>query len=181
MKRIAQWMSWFVIATFALGASSVAADDEQRSTPAPAVTLNTGGGAYYSTPCGCVDRGVWSMQWLGRIYFGDAGAVEAGVENGSILLGGGFPTRGWLAGGKLSLLSHDDQRWWDGLSARGGYRWLVVNGTRATGSHSVYGGLNWSVEVLPRLFVETDAAIGRTFRSMSHWSLTGSMGVSFRL
>lgn len=169
--------SWGVPA----GAEASDGDDDGGSTPAPGVAVLAGGGPYYSLGCGCVDRGVWNIQWLGRLHFGDRGAMEGGLHQGTMLLGGRFPSRGWSLGGQVSLLSQSEDRWWDGVSAKAGYRRWAVSGMRSSGAHGAYGGLNWSVEVLPHIYVEADATAYRAFEVMSHWSLNGSLGLGLRL
>lgn len=169
-------------AGWAVPAGAEEGDDERsETTPAPGVAVLTGAGPYYSVSCGCIDRGVWNTQWVARLHFDERGAMEAGIHHGTMLLGGRFPSRGWSLGGQVSLLSQSDDRWWDGVSAKGGYRRWQVSGMRASGAHGAYGGLNWSVEVLPHVHVEADATAYRAFRVMSHWSLTGSVGLSLRL
>ncbi len=155
--------------------------DDSRAAVSPGMAVLAGGGPYYSVPCGCVDRGVWSVHWLGRLYFGDLGALEAGAYTGTMLLGGRFPSRGWSAGAQVLILPQSDERWWDGLSAKSGYRRWQISGMRASGANGIYGGLNWSVEVLPHVHVEADATANRAFRTMSHWSFEGSLGIGFRL
>ncbi len=155
--------------------------EESRAEPAPGMAIMAGGGPFYSVPCRCVDRGVWSAQWLGRLHFGDMAALEAGIHNGTMVLGGRFPSRGWSAGGQVALLPQSDDRWWDGLSAKAGYRRWQVSGMRASGTHGMYGGLNWAVEVVSHVYLEADATLFRGFRHMPHFSMTGSLGVGFRL
>ena len=162
-------------------AAPMTAAAEQRSAwpPLPGIALKAGGGWYRSVPCQCVDRRLFNLDVSARLHFGDVGALEVEFQRGIMLLGGNFPTNGWAIGSRISILPQRG-RWWDGLSARAGYRHWYVMGMRANGAPGAYGALSWAVPVLPYLNVETDVIAGRTFRAMQHWNLEGRLGLSAR-
>lgn len=161
------------------GVHDAHADERSWWPPMPGAAVKTGGGLYHSVACGCVDRGVWSTELSARLHLGDVGAIESGVEYGTMILGGGFPSQGWSVGGRVSILPQKG-RWWDGLSLRSGYRRWLVMGTRPGGIPGVYGSLNWAVEVVSHVYIEADLLTSRTFRTLRHWELGGRLGVATR-
>lgn len=146
----------------------------------PGVAIKSGGGLYRSVPCGCVDRGLFTSQLVGRLHFGWSVAAEADLRFGSMLLGGRFPSQGWALGARVAFWE-PGQRWWDGFYLRAGFRRWSVMGMRADGTPGAYGGLNWEVKLFPHFYVEADFMMGRTFVEMPHWYFTGLLGVSTRL
>lgn len=146
----------------------------------PGVAIKSGGGLYRSAPCGCVDRGLFTTQLVGRLHFGWRVAAEADLRFGSMLLGGRFPSQGWALGARVGFWE-PGQRWWDGFYLRAGFRQWSVMGMRASGVPGVYSGVNWEVKIFPHFYVEADVIVGRTFVEMPHWYFTGLLGVSTRL
>lgn len=175
------WWSILFLAAVVAGWPAVATADsgDDLWPPMPGAAVKLGGGFYHSVPCACADRKLWNVEASGRLHFGRIGAIEAGYERGAMLLGGRFPSGGFSAGARVSILPQKD-RWWDGLSLRTGYqRWWVM-GMRASGTNGMYGALNWAVEVFPHVYVEADALASRSFRVMPHWELGGRLGVATR-
>lgn len=170
----------FVLIMLSWPAAAQAEEDSSSLWPLrPGVALKTGAGWYRSVPCRCVDRKVWNMEFVGRLHFGWRAALEADLRYGSMLLGGRFPSEGWAVGARVALFEPQD-RWWDGLHMRAGFRQWRVMGMRADGSPGGYGAVNWEFEILSHLYLETDVVLGRTFRDMQHWYLMGMVGVSTR-
>ena len=168
------------LATLAIPIAVSAEDgDSSWGPPLPGVALKTGGGLYYSVPCGCVDRGLWDNELSVRLHFGWRGALEVGAHQGAMLLGGRFPSTAWSGGMRLTIPS-EKGRWWEGISVRGGYKHWRAMGMRSPGTNGVYGALNWSIETFPHVYVEADLLTSRTFRVMPHWELGGRIGVSTR-
>ena len=171
-----------VVAWMWMGTLGMAHADEEAGgfgPPRPGLAIKTGGGLYYSVNCGCADRSLVETELSGRVHFGWRGGLEAGINVGSMLLGGRFPTYGWTAGGRVTILP-ERGRWWEAITVRAGYRRWTAMGMRANGTHGGYGALNWAVEVLPHLYLEADALVGRTVRVMPHWEFGGRVGVSTR-
>ena len=159
--------------------SSASADESSWGPPKPGAAIKGGGGAYYSVPCGCIDRGLWDTEVTARMHFGWRGTLETGLHRGAMLLGGRFPSNAWSLGAMMTIPSEKD-RWWERISVRAGYRHWRVMGMRSQGTHGMYASLNWAVEILPYVHLEADALTGRTFRVMPHWEFGGRLGISTR-
>ncbi len=178
-SRIVVAVAVAVLVAVAPGVVGADEGDSELWPPMPGVGLKAGVGTYYSVPCGCFDRRLVNGELSARLHFGHRGAVEADIQRGSMLLGGRFPSQAWSIGGRVNVLPNVEQ-WWDGLSVRLGYRRWQTMGMRTSGTHGVYGALNWAVEVLPHVYVEADALGGRTFVDMPHWHLGARLGVATR-
>lgn len=153
--------------------------DDDAWPPSPGVAVTGTAALFHSVPCGCTDRSVTAAGVSGRLHFGQWGAIEAETNRGLMVLGGNFPATFWSAGGRLAILPQTG-RWWENLSVRTGYlRWSTM-GMRVPSSGGVTGALNWSVNVLPHLYLEMELMGARVFEHMPHWQYGGRLGVATR-
>ncbi len=179
MHNGGRWaVAWVAALMLVLVPMSVSADDDLWP-PMPGVGAKASAGVFYSVPCGCFDRHVVAAELSGRLHFGDVAAVEADWQPGTMLLGGNFPSQAWALGGRMRVIPQLDQ-WWDRVSLRAGYRNWQTMGMRADSSHGLYSAINWSVEVFPHIYVESDVMAQRVFRDMPHWSFDLRLGLATR-
>ncbi len=179
--RKTRWLVIFVVVGMLAWSGSAEASEveaENRwSGLGFGVAVKSGAGWQRSVPCGCVDRGLFTTEFAGRLRYRRVG-LEADLRFGSMLLGGSFPAEGWAVGGRVEVVRARESPW-GALHVRGGYRhWRVMS--MREDSPGIFGGVSWEIPIVGPLGLEVDAVGGRTFRALEHWFLMGTLGVGVR-